>query len=92
MLWLRGCLGASRWQREHDRHIASLAERNYVIALFRSHRLVAAGGFVLFHDYNDPRHGADPEHGVYQAVADAMPAGRFEFCGVYGCSCLYRVK
>jgi hypothetical protein len=53
-------------------------------------QLVAAHGFVLFHDYNDPRNGTEPDYGVYQAVADALPSEQFEFCGVYGCSALYR--
>jgi predicted O-methyltransferase YrrM len=47
------------------------------------------GSFVQFHDYNDPRNGTDPDYGVWQAVQDALPSG-FEFCGVYGCSGLYR--
>ena len=53
--------------------------------------LIKPGGFALFHDYNDARNGSgDPDYGVYQAVQDAFADGTFEFCGVYGCTALYR--
>ena len=52
--------------------------------------LVKLNGFALFHDFNDPRNGRGPDYGVYQAVCDAFADGSFEFCGVYGCTGLYR--
>ena len=55
-------------------------------------QLLTPGGFVLFHDYNDPRNGQDPEYGVYQAVTEGLPPERFDFCGVYGCTALYRAQ
>jgi predicted O-methyltransferase YrrM len=55
-------------------------------------RIVAPGGFCLFHDFNDPRNydPADPDHGVYQAVVDGLAPVDFEFYGLYGCLALYR--
>jgi predicted O-methyltransferase YrrM len=54
--------------------------------------ITASGGFCLFHDYNDVRNmdPNDPDYGVYQAARDAMDQTDFEFCGVYGCTGLYR--
>jgi SAM-dependent methyltransferase len=56
------------------------------------HRIVPAGGFCLFHDFNDPRNYdlADPDHGVHQAVVDGLSPTDFEFYGIYGCLALYR--
>ncbi|MGP0091110.1 MAG: O-methyltransferase [Xanthobacteraceae bacterium] len=54
--------------------------------------LVAEGGFILFHDYNDPSN-RDPGHvyGVYQAVADVLlPCSEFMFYGNFGCCGLFR--
>jgi predicted O-methyltransferase YrrM len=51
--------------------------------------LVTPGAFVLFHDYNDERNGNEPNYGVYQAVIEHLPK-QFRFCGVYGCTGLYR--
>ena len=53
--------------------------------------IAAPGGFVLFHDYNDPRNGKEADYGVYQAVVDNLPK-QFHFCGVYGCTGLYRAE
>jgi hypothetical protein len=53
--------------------------------------IAAPGAFVLFHDYNDARNGKEPDYGVYQAVSDSLPLG-FQFCGVYGCTGLYRAE
>lgn len=50
--------------------------------------IVEPGGFVLFHDYNDPRNATD-EWGVYRAVNETLP-GDFDFYGVYGCTGLFR--
>lgn len=56
--------------------------------------VTAAGGYCLFHDFNDPRNSNPdyPEYGVYQAVFDGLDHTRFEFCGIYGCTGLYRIK
>ena len=51
--------------------------------------IVSADAFVLFHDYNDPRNGKDGNYGVVQAVMESLP-DRFQFCGVYGCTALFR--
>lgn len=54
--------------------------------------LLPIGGFVLFHDFNDPSN-ADVHHvyGVYQAVLDSMGNDdRFCFYGVSGCCALFR--
>jgi hypothetical protein len=51
--------------------------------------VAAPGAFVLFHDYNDARNGEEPDYGVYQAVNENLPS-QFRFCGVYGCTGLYR--
>jgi hypothetical protein len=57
-------------------------------------KVTAPGGYCLFHDFNDRRNSdpADPEYGVYQAVLDGLDPTRFEFCGIYGCTGLYRVN
>lgn len=52
--------------------------------------LIVPGGFALFHDFNDPRNGKDPNYGVYQAVVDAFSDDSFVFYGIYGCTGLYR--
>jgi hypothetical protein len=54
--------------------------------------ITAAGAFCLFHDFNDPRNRDpdDKEYKVYQAVMDGLDQGQFEFCGIYGCTALYR--
>jgi hypothetical protein len=51
--------------------------------------LLKPGSFTQFHDYNDSRNGTNPDYGVWQAVRDSLPSS-FEFCGIYGCSGLYR--
>jgi predicted O-methyltransferase YrrM len=55
-------------------------------------RIVDAGGFCLFHDFNDPRNYdlADVDHGVYQAVVDGLAPADFTFYGLTGCLALYR--
>jgi predicted O-methyltransferase YrrM len=57
-------------------------------------RIVMAGGFCLFHDFNDPRNYdlADEDYGVYQAVVDGLAPADFEFYGLYGCLALYRAR
>lgn len=54
------------------------------------HRVIEPGGFVLFHDYNDPRnaHEACKDYGVFQGVNDGL--SDFEFYGIYGCTSLWR--
>jgi predicted O-methyltransferase YrrM len=51
--------------------------------------LLKPGSFTQFHDYNDNRNGTNPDHGVWQSVRDSLPSS-FQFCGIYGCSGLYR--
>lgn len=55
-------------------------------------KITLPGGFCLFHDFNDPRNRdpSDTEYKVYQAVMDGLDRERFEFCGIYGCTALYR--
>ncbi len=51
-------------------------------------------GFCLFHDFND-RRNEDPHHpdyGVYRAVIDGLDPNLCEFCGIYGCTGLYRAR
>ncbi len=50
------------------------------------------GAFVLFHDYNNPynRDESNTNYQVYQAVHDGLDGERFNFCGVYGCTVLFR--
>jgi hypothetical protein len=55
-------------------------------------RLVAPGGFCLFHDYLDARN-YDPtntEYGVFQAVRDGLEASAFEPYGIFGVTGLFR--
>lgn len=54
--------------------------------------LLTEGGFCLVHDYNDARNDdpANRRYGVRQAVEEALSAPTFSFCGVYGCTVLYR--
>ena len=55
-------------------------------------RVVAPGGFCLFHDFNDSRNRDpdDTDYGVFQAVRDGLDKQRFEFYGIYGCAGLFR--
>jgi len=57
-------------------------------------QVMQPGGFVLFHDYNDPRNvdPNEPDYGVYQGVVDGLKPHHFEFYGMYGSAGLYRVK
>lgn len=54
------------------------------------HRVIVPGGFVLFHDFNDPRNPDElnPDYGVYQGVMDGLSS--FEFYGIFGCTSLWR--
>ena len=56
------------------------------------HRVVAVGGFALFHDFNDPRNSREdvPDYGVYQGAMDGLRADRWAFWGIYGCTGLFR--
>lgn len=56
--------------------------------------VMLAGGFCLFHDFNDARNRdtADQAYGVYQAVLAGLDPALFEFWGIYGCTGLYRFK
>lgn len=61
-------------------------------AAMRAKKLLNAGGFCLFHDYNDPAN-ADKRHhyGVYQAAHDAMICDtQFDFYGTFGSTGLFR--
>lgn len=54
--------------------------------------LVEEGGFVLFHDFNDPRNAdaGRPDYGVSNAIFVGLPADEFDFYGVFGSTVLYR--
>jgi glycosyltransferase involved in cell wall biosynthesis/predicted O-methyltransferase YrrM len=54
--------------------------------------LVAPGGHVVFHDYNDGRNAdpAEPDYDVVRAVADGLDAEVFNFVGILGCNALFR--
>ncbi len=56
------------------------------------HRVVALGGFALFHDFNDPRNAleSDRDYGVYQGVMDGLHGDRWAFWGIFGCTGLFR--
>lgn len=58
----------------------------------RLHEIILPGGFVLFHDYNDPRNAdtQNPDYGVYQGVHDGLKRDAFQFWGVFGCTGLFR--
>ena len=64
----------------------------YDVCLMLS-RIVAPGGFCLFHDFNDSRNRDpnDDDYAVFQAVEDGLDRQRFEFYGIYGCSGLFRL-
>jgi SAM-dependent methyltransferase len=55
-------------------------------------RIMAPGGFCLFHDFNDVRNRDphDHDYAVYQAVIAGLAGSAFRFCGIYGCTGLYR--
>lgn len=55
-------------------------------------QIMAEGGYCLFHDFNDPLNfdPDDSNYNVYQAVEDGLSPSRFEFCGMYGCTGLFR--
>jgi glycosyltransferase involved in cell wall biosynthesis/SAM-dependent methyltransferase len=56
--------------------------------------LLAPGGYVLFHDYNDGRN-ADPNNADYEvvrAVADGLEPKAVEFVGLFGCSAMFRKR
>ncbi len=62
------------------------------LAALRVDALLKPGGFVLFHDYNDPAN-ADPAHvyGVWSAVDDIIAKQyHYEFFGNFGCCGLFR--
>jgi predicted O-methyltransferase YrrM len=68
-------------------------QRQHVAAICRHLAdIVEPGGFVMFHDYNDPRNAAGdaPDYGVYQGVKDALDRRSFTFAGIFGCSGLFR--
>jgi predicted O-methyltransferase YrrM len=71
-------------------HSTSYAEERSVCGTLPS--LVAEGGFVLFHDFNDRRNrdSAGKGYGVYSGVLDGLPIPPFSFYGIFGCSGLYR--
>lgn len=52
--------------------------------------LLSTGSFALFHDFNDIRNGKCADYGVWQAVTDSFADGSFFFCGIYGCTGLWR--
>lgn len=54
-------------------------------------RLVTPGGFVMFHDYNDPS-ARDPSHPhkVFQAVRDGLDEDAFQLCCVVASSAVFQ--
>lgn len=54
--------------------------------------VIGPSAFCLFHDFNDRRNEdpAQADYGVYRAVMDGLNSAFFEFCGIYGCTALYR--
>lgn len=58
--------------------------------------LVRRGGFVLFHDFTDPRSREplagepEPDFGVLAACRDALSMRAFRYLGAFGCSGLFR--
>ena len=58
--------------------------------------VVEPGGFVLLHDFTDPRSRApadgepEPDFGVLAACHDCLPPGAFRYFGAFGCSGLFR--
>jgi len=66
--------------------------KNTYATAMRVGKLLVPGGFALFHDYTDGRNFSKTSYyRVYQAVNDALLVdGRFVYCGVFGCSALFR--
>ena len=58
--------------------------------------IVLPGGFVLFHDFTDPRSSEakegmpEPDFGVLAACRDVLSQKAFAYHGAYGCSGLFR--
>jgi Methyltransferase domain len=58
--------------------------------------VIQPGGFVLFHDFTDPRSRSpvdgepEPDFGVLAACHDCLPPGSFQYLGAFGCSGLFR--
>lgn len=58
--------------------------------------VVESGGFVLFHDFTDPRSRApaegapEPDFGVLAACRDCLSPAAFRYFGAFGCSGLFR--
>jgi hypothetical protein len=58
--------------------------------------IVRPGGFVMFHDFTDPRSAApaegqsEPDFGVLAACSDRLSLRTFQYLGAYGCSGLFR--
>lgn len=65
-------------------------EQTHAVAI-RLPRLVAPGGFVMFHDYNDPA-ARDPSHPhkVFQAVRDGLDKNMFQPCCVAASSAVFQ--
>lgn len=58
--------------------------------------LLNLGGFCLFHDYNDQRNrvavseNGEQTYGVYKGVDQGLSWAKFEFCGCFGCTGMFR--
>lgn len=58
--------------------------------------IVRRGGFVLFHDFTDPRSREraegmpEPDFGVLVACRECLPPASFQYFGAFGCSGLFR--
>jgi len=66
--------------------------KNTFSVAVRCSKLLIPGGFVLFHDYVDQRNfDKKSYYGVFQAANDSLLIDKnFIFCGVFGCSALFR--
>ncbi len=95
--WAEAASAMRRLARDHREFEFVFIDHSHayapVYAVCRELRgIVKKDGFCLFHDFNDSRNtdAHDDTYGVYQAVTEGLSPDEFEFCGIYGCSALYR--
>jgi len=76
---------------DHSHHFGPMCE---ICRLLPA--VVRPGGFVLFHDFTDPRSreavegSPEPDFGVLAACRAHLPSTAFRYFGAYGCSGLFR--
>jgi len=71
---------------DHDHSYAATRDLCRLLPL-----LIGPGGFVLFHDFIDPRNRDDfPAFGVDRGVTETLTDAEFAFAGLFGCSALVR--